>query len=319
MTTNLNIKETAELLLTKDKVLFLCHKNPDGDTLGTAAALAHVFKNMGKTCAIACHNVIPARYDYLDIPVYDKEFEPEYIVSIDTASVKLLGDNLAEYASKVDLCIDHHGSNAHYANFLCLNADYPATAQAMYEIILAMGQKITKHIADCLYTGLITDTGCFKYSSTTPQTLITGAKLMELGADHTALVERFFMSKTKKAVLLEQYTLNNLEYFYDEKCAVIVITKEALDEIKPEPTDIDGISSMPRNFEGVEVSVLIRPTPEEGVYKISVRTGENTDASAIAAGLGGGGHIRAAGCEVAGSLENVKKAILMEVEKELCK
>lgn len=319
MTTKIDIQETAKILTEKDDILLLCHKNPDGDTLGSAAALCHTLTAMGKKCAIACHNDIPSKYSYLEIPTYNNEFKPAFIVSIDTASVNLLGDNLSQYSAIVDLCIDHHGSNSNYADFLCLYADYPATAQVMYEIIIAMGQEISKHVADCLYTGLITDTGCFKYSSTTPQTLITGAKLMELGADHTGLVEKFFMSKTKKTVMLEQYTLNNLEYYFDDKCALLVLTKEAMNEIQPEPTDIDGISSLARNFEGVEVSILIRPISDGSVYKISVRTGEGADACVIAAGLGGGGHIRAAGCEVTGTLENVKKAILMEVENELCK
>ncbi len=319
MTTKIDIHETAKILTEKNDILLLCHKNPDGDTLGSAAALCHVLTNMGKRCAVACNNAIPSKYSYLEIPVFNNEFKPEFIVSVDTASVNLLGDNLSQYSCIVDLCIDHHGSNSNYSDFLCLYADYPATAQIMYEIIISMGQEISKHIADCLYTGLLTDTGCFKYSSTTPQTLITGAKLMELGANHTELVEKFFMSKTKKTVMLEKYTLNNIEYYFDDKCALLILTKEALNEIQPEPTDIDGISSLARNFEGVEVSILIRPVGDGSVYKISVRTGEGADACAIASGLGGGGHIRAAGCEVTGTLENVKKAILMEVENELCK
>ena len=318
MTTKIDINATARLLLEKDNVLILCHKNPDGDTLGSGAALCHVLTAMGKKCAVACHNTIPAKYDYLNIPVYDGQFEVEYVVAVDVAGANLLGDSLMDYAHKVDLCIDHHGSNGNYAKYLCLCRDYPAAAQLMYEILVAMNADITPHVADCLYTGLITDTGCFKYSSTTPLTHIVGARLMELGAQHTMLVEKFFMSKTKKAVRLEKFMLNNLEYYFDDKCALLVLTREALAEIRPEPTDIDGLSSMARNFEGVEVSILIRPLREEGNYKLSIRTGESVDACALAAALGGGGHIRAAGCEVIGSIETVRKAILKEVENALC-
>ncbi len=318
MTTKIDINEAAQLLLEKDNILVLCHKNPDGDTLGSAAALCHVLTAMGKKCYAACHNTIPSKYDYLNIPVYDGQAEIEYVVAVDVAGVNLLGDNLADFAHKVDLCIDHHGSNGEYAKFLCLKADYPAAAQLMYEVIVAMGCEITPHIADCLYTGMLTDTGCFKYSSTTPLTHIIGAKLMELGANHTMLVEKFFMSKTRKAVQLERYMMNNLEYYFDDRCALLVLTREALMDIKPDPTDLDGLSSMPRDFEGVDISILIRPLREEGNYKLSIRTGENVDACALAAGLGGGGHIRAAGCEVVGSIETVKKAILKEVENALC-
>lgn len=318
MTTKIDIKQTAEILVEKNNILLLCHKNPDGDTLGSAAALRHALIGMGKKCRVRCHNKIPHIYDYLNIPLYNGQFETEYVVAVDVAGVNLLGENLSEYGNCVDLCIDHHASNANYSKLLCLYSDYPAAAQMVYEIIQAMERTITPHISDCLYTGIITDTGCFKYSSTTAKTHIVGAKLMELGADHIGLVEKFFMTKTKKAVALEKYALNNIEYYFDDRCALLCLTSDVLKEIQPEPTDIDGIVSLARDFEGVDVSVLIKQI-REGVYKLSVRTGESVDACAIARGLGGGGHVRAAGCEVEGSLENAKKAILREVEMRICR
>ena len=318
MTTKIDIQSTAGLLMEKDNILILCHKNPDGDTLGSAAALAHALAGMGKKAYIACHNRIPAKYDYLNIPLVEEGAEIDFVVSVDVAGINLLGDSLMEYAHKINLCIDHHGSNGEYAKYLCLKVDYPAAAQLMYEVLCEMGCEITPHIADCLYTGILTDTGCFKYSSTTPLTHIIGARLMELGAQHTLLVEKFFMSKTRKAVQLERYMMNNLEYYFDDRCALLVLTREAILDIQPDPTDLDGLSSMPRDFEGVDISILIRPLREEGSYKLSIRTGETVDACAIASALGGGGHIRAAGCEVIGSIETVKKAILREVENTLC-
>ena len=318
MTTKIDIQSTARMLLEKDNILILCHKNPDGDTLGSAAALAHALAGMGKKAYIACHNRIPAKYDYLNIPLVEEGAEIDFVVSVDVAGINLLGDSLMEYAHKINLCIDHHGSNGEYAKYLCLKADYPAAAQLMYEVLCEMGCEIRPHIADCLYTGILTDTGCFKYSSTTPLTHIIGARLMELGAQHTMLVEKFFMSKTRKAVQLERYMMNNLEYYFDDRCALLVLTREAILDIQPDPTDLDGLSSMPRDFEGVDISILIRPLREEGSYKLSIRTGETVDACAIASALGGGGHIRAAGCEVIGSIETVKKAILREVENTLC-
>ena len=313
MTTKIDIQSTAQMLMAKDNILILCHKNPDGDTLGSATTAG-----MGKKAYIACHNRIPAKYDYLNIPLVEEGAEIDFVVSVDVAGINLLGDSLMEYAHKINLCIDHHGSNGEYAKYLCLKADYPAAAQLMYEVLCEMGCEITPHIADCLYTGILTDTGCFKYSSTTPLTHIIGARLMELGAQHTMLVEKFFMSKTRKAVQLERYMMNNLEYYFDDRCALLVLTREAILDIQPDPTDLDGLSSMPRDFEGVDISILIRPLREEGSYKLSIRTGETVDACAIASALGGGGHIRAAGCEVIGSIETVKKAILREVENTLC-
>ncbi len=315
----IDYKSAANYLLDNDNILILCHKNPDGDTLGSRAALCYALAQKGKKSAIACHNTIPSKYDYMEIPVFENDFRPEYIVSVDVASTGLLGESLMQYADKINLSIDHHGSNTNFAKINCLYAHYPAAAQLMYELITAMGAEITPHIADCLYTGIITDTGCFKYSSTTPHTHIIGAKLMEAGADHIGLVEKFFMSKTKKAVRLEKYMLNNMEYYFEDRCALLGIERETIIEIKPDPTDLDGLPSMARDFEGVEVSVFIRPLREEGSYKASIRTGESVDANEIAGALGGGGHRRAAGCELHGDMDSVKKQILKEVEKALCR
>lgn len=317
MTTKIDIKETAQILLSKDNILILSHKNPDGDTLGSAAGLAYALMSLGKQCAVACHNKIPDKYSHLQLPMYSGQFTPEYIVSVDVAGANLLGDNLAQYSADVDLSIDHHRSNSSYSKLLCLDSGCPAAAQLVYYIIGEMGAEITPHIASCLYTGIVTDTGCFKYSSTTPKTHLAAARLMEAGADHVGIVERFFMTKTQKTVAMEKYMLNNLEYYFDGRCALLCLTGETLKRIAPEPTDVDGLASAAREFEGVEVSVLIKQV-SDGAYKISIRTAENVDASAIARSMGGGGHVRAAGCEVQSSLENAKKAVLREVERHIC-
>ena len=318
MTNRVDIKRTAQILLGRDDILLLCHKNPDGDTLGSAAALCHGLISLGKRCAVCCHNTIPEKYDHLHIPVYDGSFTARYVVSVDVAGENLLGDSLSCYAGKIDLCVDHHASNSRYAQNLCLYSDRPPAAQIIYELLKEMQVEITPFIADCIYTGLITDTGCFRYSSTTPETLETGARLMRLGADHKGLVEKFFMSKSRKSVQLEQYALNNLEYYFDGKCGFVPLTSLALETVEPLPTDIGGLSSMARDFEGVQVSVLAKQT-EENRYKISVRTGEEADACRIAAAFGGGGHLRAAGCEICGGMEYVRHSILKEVERSLCR
>ena len=126
------------------------------------------------------------------------------------------------------------------------------------------------------------------------------------------------MSRSKNTIELEKYALNTMEYFFDDRCAVIVLTKDILDKVQAQPGDIDGISAIPRSIEGVDVGITIRQL-RDNAFKISVRTTERADASKIAQGLGGGGHTRAAGCEVICSLEGAKNAILREVETALCR
>ncbi len=315
---SISTKQASEFLSQSDNILLLCHKNPDGDTIGSAGGLMYALKKLGKCCAILCQDRIPDKYDYLKLELYRNQFIPEAIVSVDVASAHLLGEKTAPYNDNVDLCIDHHPSNTSYAKMTCCDGSLPATAQLMLEIIENMGVELDKDIANCLYTGIMTDTGCFKYSATSSATHIAGAKLIDAGADHTFIANRFFMSKSRKNIMLEKYALNTLEFFCNDRCAVVVLTKEILDEIQAQPSDIEGISAMPRAIEGVDVGLTIRQLTDSS-FKISIRTSENINACEIAEGFGGGGHTRAAGCEVMGSLECVKKAILREVETALCK
>ncbi|MBQ7817089.1 MAG: bifunctional oligoribonuclease/PAP phosphatase NrnA [Oscillospiraceae bacterium] len=314
----ITVQQAAEALCAADNILLLCHKNPDGDTLGSAGGLMYALRKKGKICAVLCHDEIPQKYDFLGIDVFKGQFVPEFVVAVDVADTKLLGDNLREYHDNVDLCIDHHPSNTGYAKTVCLDGALPAAAQLVLQVVQAMDVEIDKDIANCLYTGLMTDTGCFKYAATTSATHIAAAKLLDAGAEHNFISTRFFMSKSRKTIELEKYALNTLEFLFDGRCALVVLDKDILEQTQAQPGDIDGISAMPRAIEGVDVGITIRQLSESS-FKVSVRTGENANASEIASGLGGGGHTRAAGCEVMGNLESVKNAILREVETALCR
>lgn len=305
-------------LLKADRILLLCHKNPDGDTIGSAAALYHVLKRLGKTVAVLCADPIPARYGYMDIGLFDGSFEPGYIVAVDVAGIQLFGDGIAQYTQRVNLCIDHHSSNGGYADAMLLDGDAAATAELMYALLFAGGIEITPLIANCLYTGLATDTGCFKFANTTARSHEVAARLIEAGAEVVKLNGILFESKSRSRLAIERLALESLEYYFDDRCAVICLTKEQISETGVDGTDLEGITSMPRMIEGVLVGVTMRQQPT-GSYKISVRTVPGVDAAAICSHLGGGGHRQAAGCEILGSLENTKAALLAEVERALCK
>ena len=173
-------------------------------------------------------------------------------------------------------------------------------------------------VADCLYTGLSTDTGCFKFTNTTARTHIVAAKLMEAGANTVKLNSLLFESKSRSRIALERFALENLEYYFEGRCALICLTREQIEASGVEPSELEGITAIPRMIEGVEVGLTMRQQPS-GSYKASIRTTLGVDASAIAAHLGGGGHKQAAGCEILGSTDNAKAALLSEVEKVLCK
>ena len=163
MTEQLNVQQMAERLCAADNILVLCHKNPDGDTIGCGSALCHALKALGKTAAVLCSDAVPSRYSFTAPVPFRGEFEPKTVVAVDVASVQLFGENngVPQYTRHVDLCIDHHTGNSGYADFTLLDGNAAAAAELLYEVISEMGVEITPLIANCLYTGLATDTGCF--------------------------------------------------------------------------------------------------------------------------------------------------------------
>lgn len=318
MTENLNVAQMAAKLADAERVLILCHKNPDGDTIGCGSALYHALTALGKTAAVLCSDPIPSLYGYTNAQLYDGSFEPTTVVAVDIASVQLFGNKpeVLELTRHVDLCIDHHAGNTGYADYTLLDAKAAAAAELMTGVIEALGVELTPLMADCLYTGLSTDTGCFKFPSTTARTHAVAARLMEAGADVERLNKLLFETKSPQRMAAERMALNNLEYHFDGRCALIYLTRDEIAESGVEPADLEDLTSLPLTIAGVQVGLTLRQQPG-GSVRISVRTVKGMDACAIAKRLGGGGHNRAAGCELEGNLENTKDAILAEVEEEL--
>lgn len=319
MSETLDLTEVLSRLLRAERILLLCHKNPDGDTLGSAAALYHALKKLGKEqVAVLCADLIPARYDYMQMERFTGQFEPGYVVAVDVASIQLFGDAVREYTERVDLCIDHHGSNAGYADAFYLDAEACATAEIIFQLVEKMGIELDALLADCLYTGIATDTGCFLFGNTTARCHEIAAKLMQAGARVRDLNLVLFETKSRARLAIESIALSHLEYYFDDRCAMIYMTREQIESTGVEASDLEGLTSLPRQIEGVEVGITLRQLPS-GSYKISVRTMPGVDACAICTRLGGGGHAMAAGCELMGGLDNAKQAILAEVERELCR
>lgn len=212
--------------------------------------------------------------------------------------------------------IDHHGSNSGYAYETLVDDHAAAAAELLTTLIPEMGAKITPEIASCLYTGVATDTGCFRFSNTTAETHKAAAALIEAGADVERLNERLFESRSHARVIAERMALESLEFYYDDRCALICLTWDQIQAAGVAGAELEDLTSLPRSIEGVEVGLTLRQQ-KDGSFKISVRTGHDTNACNIARRLGGGGHPRAAGCEISGNPDNAKHAILEEVKKEL--
>ena len=280
------------------------HGSPDGDTVGCGTALCGALQQIGKLARTACPDPLPKKFGYMFRELKEQEFEPETIVAVDVADTKLLY-GMREVGEKTQLCIDHHVSNTEYA-------------ELMFELLSSMKEvRITSSIADSLYTGIATDSGCFKYSNTSPQTHVYAAELIKLGADIVPINYAMFDMKSQGRLKLEQLALSRIRYYVGGRIAVIDVTQSLIDSIEGiDSEDVGALSAIPRQIEGVDIGICIKEkTP--GFYKVSLRSSENADVSAIAQQFGGGGHARAAGCAFETTLEDAEKKIVWACAKAL--
>lgn len=306
--------DAADILKSADKILILTHQSPDGDTLGSGYAICRALRSLNKQANVICGDIVPAKYDYLSEGIDIQDFEPEFILAVDIADPKLLGKALSHYGDKVDLCIDHHGSNTGYANRLLLDDSCAACSEIIYDVINIMGVNIDKAIAECIYTGISTDTGCFRYSNTTANSHFIVAKLMETGFNYFKINRHMFEIKSRERIEMEIRALEGMEYFLDGKVAIITLTSDMINN--SDPGELEGITPLPRQVEGVRCGITLKQHDND-VYRISVRTGHDLDASKICARLGGGGHKCAAGCSVHGTRDEVIEKLLNAIKAEM--
>ncbi|MFT9055520.1 MAG: DHH family phosphoesterase [Ethanoligenens sp.] len=307
--------QASAFLLREDEYLILAHASPDGDTIGATYALCLGLRALGKRAYVSCSDPIPERYSHLVLPE-TPAFESRVIVSADIADTQLLGTANFVYADNVALCIDHHPSNTLYAKQVLLVPTASSTCEIVAELLKELGVEISTEIADCIYTGMATDTGCFRYSNTSAKTLRLAADMIERGAHAAAINKRLFETVSRQRLAVEMLALQTLEFYLDARVALIVISRDMRAKTGAAETDMEGFASLPVRVEGVLVGVVIREK-EGGVYKLSVRTNNGVNASAICAHFGGGGHVAAAGCKITGTLAEVKTAIINAAEKAL--
>lgn len=316
----ITLNEAAEILLSQDNILILTHKSPDGDTIGSGYALCMGLRQLGKKANVVCSDEFSKKYDYIIENVPPQDFDVKFIVSTDIADTQLLGDKLSVYADKINLCIDHHGSNTDFAEKSYVEPSAAATAQIIKKLLELMNVNIDKNIANAVFTGICTDTGCFRYTNVTPETHRIAADMIECGAESGTINRIMFDTKSRARIEVERMVLDTMEFFADGQGALVCLTQKMLDDTGANDGDTEGIAAIPRQIEGVKVGITMREK-ENGVYKFSVRTSDDIDASAICANFGGGGHRAAAGCVIDGGYENAKnkmiQAAIAETERVL--
>lgn len=305
----ITIEQAANTLLMHDNILILTHHFPDGDTLGSGFALCRALLSLGKKAKTCIVGELPKKFRYLCEGMQQLEFDEDFICSVDIADENLLGAEKEKYEGRIALCIDHHGSNTLYAKESLVDSTAAATSEIIVKIIRRMGAPVTREIADCIFTGITTDTGCFRYTNTTAQSFRIAAEMVECGA-HSAEINRvMFDTKSRARLEIERMVLDSMEFFAQGRCALICITRKMIDESGAENDELEGLASLPRQVEGVFIGITLRER-RDGAYKVSLRTTDGYDASKLCALFGGGGHAAAGGCTIDGPLENAKQKIV---------
>lgn len=307
----------AALLRGWDDILVLCHASPDGDTLGAAGALVRGLRALGKRAWAACGDEVGGKYRYLVEGLLAGGEAPAHVLSVDVATPELLGPLEKEYAAAIELAIDHHGSHKPFAKESWVDPKAAAACELLYQLLKELGAPIDKPMADCLYTGLTTDTGCFRYTNVTPLTHRIAAELLELGADAGEINRRMFECKPKAQVEAEKRILAGMEFFFEGKCAMVQVPQSVYKDTGAQASDLEGVASLPRQIEGVLVGVTLKEK-EDGRVKASLRSNPPVSACAICEKFGGGGHKYAAGCTFEGaSLAEAAGKITAAVQEHL--
>lgn len=308
----MTVKECAELLKKHDHFLILTHKNPDGDTVGSAAALCSALRRIGKTAFVMPNSGLTSLLSpYISAYFAPEGYAPSFVIAVDIAAEGLFTPG---FEGAVQLCIDHHPSNSRYAESLLLCDDRSSCGEIVLELIKALRGTVTKGEATLLYMALSTDNGCFKYANTNAPAFRAAAELLRYGADNAGINMRFFRKASPARLKLEGLIYSSLAYYRGGQIAVAEITLDMLAQSGAGEEDMDDIASLAGRAEGCELSITIREQ-KDGTCRLSLRSTEKVNSGEICAVFGGGGHALAAGCTITGSPQRVCEMLLDVIDE----
>ncbi|WP_010269454.1 DHH family phosphoesterase [Paenibacillus senegalensis] len=314
------LKAATAFIQKHDRFLIVSHVNPDGDAISSTLAVAYMLKQLGKTYIAVNEDDIPERFRYLwgyEDWLRTEQLPPDAVydavISVDCADYARIGtlkDRLSPATPHLN--IDHHSTNNGFGSEVLIREEAAATAEILDDLADFLGVTWSKDLADCIYTGLLTDTGGFRYSNTSPAVLRKASRLVERGVQASELAQCLLEQITSAHVQLLQRALSRLAFEFDGKLAWIYVTLQDIAETKASNEDLEGLVNYPKNIEGVETGMLLKEV-SEGVYKASLRSHAIVDVAKVAQQFGGGGHKRAAGCTIEGTLQEAAEQLVKEV------
>jgi phosphoesterase RecJ-like protein len=314
---NISIKNSKNILL-------ISHINPDGDTLGSMCAMFSLIKdNYKKKCEMVAVSPVPVTYLFLpnanlikNIEQMDLSREYDLVINLDVAALDRCADAQTLFAKgKKTVNIDHHETNSGYADIDIIEPDASATAEVLTGIANDLGWKISLDTAKSLYVGIMTDTGCFKFSNTTQRTMAFAGQLIALGVNPSDMYQRCYESNSKDMVLFQSYCVNKAEFVNNDKIAYTIVYKKDLEKFNNHGEDFtDGLTEKLRAISTTEIAFVVKEL-NSTTSKISMRSKEK-DIAQVCTTFGGGGHKLAAGSVIKGTPEQVVKLVLEEIKNK---
>lgn len=312
-----------------NRILISSHVRLDGDAIGSEIAMYHALENLGKEPTIINDSSIPRMFTFLpETALFNnpKDLREtlgsvyELIIALDSPSLDRLGKTCSIFSNPLRqasvINIDHHVSNSNFGNINLVCPELSSTGEIILCLLKETSQKITPRIATALYVAIITDTGRFTHSNTTPESLRAAAYLIDHGANPAEIAKYVYKANTYGQLMLHASATKTMRLDAGGRIAIIHLTREMMETARIPAIDIQEFSEIPASIEGVMVGILLREMNEPNMVKVSLRSRDSINVNKIAQKFGGGGHEHASGCEIPGSIKDVEK-IIMEETKNL--
>jgi len=290
-------------------IVILPHINPDGDTLGSSLALYEYLKNNNERVWIVLDDPIPFNLGFLSVPIMTSDafkelnLNPDFVFCMDSSDLGRLGDNQAflDNAGTV-INIDHHVTNIMYGDVNVVDPHASSTGEMVYRLISDTDYQIDKNMATAMYVAISTDTGSFKYSNTSADTMQIAGELIRAGIDLNYINTELYQNKPFEKILILKMAMKNMKLEDDGKLALTWISEADMKDMGLDNLDTDGVAEFFRDIHGVEVVVLLKEKTTN-VFKGSLRSKHDFDVASLALKYGGGGHTKAAGLTISGTVE----------------
>jgi bifunctional oligoribonuclease and PAP phosphatase NrnA len=315
-----SLEQAVRWIKEKDDFLLTTHVNPDGDGLGAQSALYLALKKIGKRVRVVNRDPVPRCYRWLPyqsaVEVSDAVPPHQVCIVLDAGDLARVREGARRDQYQSIMNIDHHRSNTLYGDLNWIDPLSPATGEMVHRLIRALGIPFDKDIAESVYTSLVTDTGAFKYSNTTPQSHRLAAELMEEGAEVSKVCDRIFANVTRSALELLRLALVRLTTRENGRVGVMILSRDDFKKSGADDEDTENLVDFVRKLEGVEVAVFLKER-EDGRYRLSLRSRNHVDVAEVAAVFGGGGHKFSAGAVLDGPATEAVERVVEVVTKSL--